>query len=54
MGCLGFIVYRFNSLFNLPKRRALVVSILCFIAGGLLLLRPSALPAYPGCSSCSA
>src|SRR5690348_6071268 len=33
MGCLGFFIYRFNAVFNVSKTRALVVAILCFIAG---------------------
>ncbi len=33
MGCIGFLVYRFNAVFNVPKTRAAVVSILCFVAG---------------------
>ena len=29
MGCIGFLVYRFNAVFNVSKTRALVVAILC-------------------------
>ena len=41
------MLYRLNAVFNLPKRRALVVSILCFIAGCILL------PTAPGAAGLS-
>jgi hypothetical protein len=31
------MLYRINRLFNVPKRRALVIAILCFLAGSFLL-----------------
>jgi len=33
MGCIGFLVYRFNAVFNVSKVRAAVVAILCFVGG---------------------
>jgi hypothetical protein len=36
MGCIGFLVYRFNAVFNPSKTRAAVASILCFFAGCLV------------------
>src|SRR6266566_4147944 len=44
MGCIGFLVYRFNAVFNVSKTRAAVVAILCGLAGLAFLI---AIPSVP-------
>src|SRR5258707_12067971 len=41
MGCIGFLVYRFNAVFNVSKTRAAVVAVLCTLAAFLFLFNPT-------------
>ena len=50
MGCIGFLIWRFNQVFNVSKTRAAVVAILCFVAGFLLMpLGGNFFPFYGAC-----
>jgi hypothetical protein len=42
LGCIGFLVYRFNAVFNVSKTRAAVVAVLCFLGSIPFFLMGSA------------